>query len=138
MELLMRGWFFFWAIVINAGIYAIKAITVVVLRDLVYTRRTWVFGEARCVNRAREQGAATSNSRPIARSRNAAIGCERGTSRPKIRVRRVYNVQRRLFGLEDAALARAVVQYLGNFKLLIICFYFTPRIAILIIKQGAP
>jgi hypothetical protein len=31
--------------------------------NLLYTRRTWVFREARCVDRVRAQGATTSNSR---------------------------------------------------------------------------
>jgi len=40
-----------------------------VRQHLIYTRRTWVFGKARCAYRAREQGAATSNSNPYCEKR---------------------------------------------------------------------
>ncbi len=80
MELQTLEQFFFWSLVINAGIYTVTAIAVVVLKGF------------------------------------------------------VYKVHKKLFGLDEDTVARLVVNYLGNFKLLITLFNFTPWIAILIIK----
>ncbi len=80
MDLQTLEQFFFWSMVVNAGIYAVTAIAVVVLKGF------------------------------------------------------VYKVHQKLFGLDDDAVARLVVNYLGNFKLLITVFNFTPWIVILIIE----
>lgn len=80
MDLQTLEQFFFWSMVVNAGIYAVTAIAVVVLKGF------------------------------------------------------VYKVHKKLFGLDDEAVARLVVNYLGNFKLLITVFNFTPWIVILIIE----
>jgi hypothetical protein len=80
MDLQILERFFFWSMVVNAGIYTLSAIAVVALRGF------------------------------------------------------VYKVHQKLFGLDEDAVAKAVVNYLGNYKLLITVFNFTPWIAILIVK----
>ena len=80
MDLQTLEQFFFWCMVVNAGIYALSAIAVVTLKGF------------------------------------------------------VHNVHRRLFGLDDEAIDKLVVNYLGNYKLLITVFNFTPWVAILIVQ----
>ena len=80
MDLQTLEQFFFWCMVVNAGIYTLSAIAVVTLKGF------------------------------------------------------VHNVHRRLFGLDDEAIDKLVVNYLGNFKLLITVFNFTPWVVILIIQ----
>ncbi len=80
MDLQTLERFFFWSLVVNAGIYTVTAIVVVMLKGF------------------------------------------------------VYKVHEKLFGLDEDAVAKAVVNYLGNYKLLITVFNFTPWIVILIIK----
>jgi hypothetical protein len=46
----------------------------------------------------------------------------------------VCTIQRKLFGLDEAAVLQSAQKYLGTYKLLITVFNFAPWIAILIIR----
>jgi hypothetical protein len=46
----------------------------------------------------------------------------------------VCTIQKKLFGLEEAAVLQSAQKYLGNYKLLITVFNVAPWIALLIIK----
>lgn len=48
----------------------------------------------------------------------------------------VYRLQQKLFGLEERQVAAAVMTYLGNYKLLITAFNFTPWLALLLINSA--
>ena len=47
----------------------------------------------------------------------------------------VYNILGRLFDIDDAIIGASIQKYLGNFKLLITFFNFTPWIVLLILTK---
>jgi len=75
--------------------------------NVLYTRRTWVSGERGASIVPESKARRRVIASPIARSRNAAIGCERRASRPEIRVRRVYlHLECRVSGSEAQHIVR--------------------------------
>ena len=46
----------------------------------------------------------------------------------------ICTIQKKLFGLDEAAVLQSAQRYLGNYKILITVFNFAPWVAILIIK----